>query len=117
MTSRNLKKGNWKRNKYFRNKLTWVFGVFISLILVLPMVFGDMGFFPYAKMQRTKQLLETELEQLKSENQELEQKVHSLRSDSETIERIARQRLGLVRPGEVVFTFPGSGDITGSPGP
>ncbi len=117
MTNRNLKKKNHTRNKLFRKKLTWVFGGFIGMVLVLPMIFGDMGFIPYVKMQRTQQHLEIELEELKAENQKLEEKVNSLRSDSETIERIARQRLGLVRPGEIVFAFPGSGDTPDPVGP
>lgn len=117
MTGRNLTKASLKKNKHFRKKVTWVFGGFVAVILVLPMIFGDMGFIPYVKMQRTQQNMEAELERLKTENQELEQRVQSLRSDSETIERIARQRLGLVRPGEVVFTFPDSGDLPGTPGP
>lgn len=97
--------------------MVWISGCLIGLVIVLPMIFGDMGFIPYVKMQRTQQQLELDLERLRTENRDLEEKVGRLRSDSETIERIARQRLGLVRPGEVVFTFPAPGEAPGTPEP
>jgi cell division protein FtsB len=36
----------------------------------------------------------------------LNRQVAALNSDPHTIERLARERLGMVRPGETVFLFP-----------
>ena len=58
-----------------------------------------------ARMQR----LNAELE---AENARLTLRIEALRHDDETIERVAREELGLVRPGEVVFRFvPAGGPV------
>jgi len=58
-------------------------------------------------------LLRAELEDLRGSNEELAQEiaqlkteVDSLRSDTNYVERIARDELGMVRPEEFVFQFP-----------
>jgi cell division protein FtsB len=43
---------------------------------------------------------------LTAENNQLRKEVDNLRSDEATIERIAREELGLVKPGEVVLRAP-----------
>ncbi len=43
--------------------------------------------------------------ELQAENARLALRIEALRHDDETIERVAREELGLVRPGEVVFRF------------
>ena len=48
--------------------------------------------------------LERELELLQEENQRMQQKLESGFSDEE-IQQLARQRLGLVLPGEKIFYF------------
>ncbi len=58
-------------------------------------------------------LLHSELQGLRESNEELIQEiaalktaVDSLRSDTNYVERIARDELGMVRPEEFVFQFP-----------
>ncbi len=58
-------------------------------------------------------LLRAELENLRGSNEELVQEIarlkteiDSLRSDTNYVERIARDELGMVRPEEFVFQFP-----------
>ncbi|MDH3200310.1 MAG: septum formation initiator family protein [Myxococcales bacterium] len=58
-------------------------------------------------------LLRTELADLRQSNEELVQEIahlkteiDSLRSDTNYVERIARDELGMVRPEEFVFQFP-----------
>lgn len=101
----------------FRKNLIWISGGFILFVLVFPMVFGEMGFLQYVKMQKTQRAMVTDIERLKLENNNLEKKISRLQSDPDTIERVARGRLGLVRPGEVVFQLQGSGRNSGPPGP
>lgn len=113
----NLKKKGSKANSTFRRNLVLVFGGFILFVLVFPMVFGEMGFLQYVEMQKNRQNMEFEIERLKLENEKLEEKISGLRSDPETIERVARERLGLVRPGEVVFQLKGSGEKPRDSGP
>ncbi len=112
-----MKKKGREQNSKFRRSLVWVSGGFILFVLVFPMVFGEMGFLQFVKMQKNQQNLMIDIERLKMENNDLETRISRLRSDPETIERVARERLGLVRPGEVVFQLQGSGKHSGYPGP
>lgn len=49
--------------------------------------------------------LETELERERALNRELMQSIEALRNDPKTVERLAREKLGLARPGETVVRF------------
>ena len=57
----------------------------------------------YALVARSAEL-DTQLAELQRQNTELEEKQAHSRDDA-TIESIARERLGLVMPGEIVFYF------------
>jgi len=48
----------------------------------------------------------TDLEQLNKENLQLEQEVRELKTDPRKIEKIARDELGLAKPGEVIIKIP-----------
>ena len=47
--------------------------------------------------------LAREIDELRGENARLTAEIAALRSDPAAIERIAREELGLARPGETVF--------------
>jgi cell division protein FtsB len=70
-------------------------------------------------MRRAYEEIQQDIQNLSKENEKIETRIRALRSDPETIERIARERLGLVRPGEVIYQFePGDGDASdASPAP
>lgn len=53
---------------------------------------------------RLSEELDARLAELQDENDELNEKLAHSRDDA-SIERIARERLGLVMPGEIVFYF------------
>src|SRR5262245_27702993 len=77
-----------------------VFGLFLHDI------FGTHGFLA---MRRTKQEIERvqgEIVRLNKENIALSQEVKALMSDPHKIESIARDELGLARPGEVIIKIP-----------
>lgn len=77
-----------------------VFGLFLHDI------FGTHG---YLAMRRTKQDIERvqgEIARLNKENAELSQEVKALKTDPHKIESIARDELGLARPGEVIIKIP-----------
>jgi cell division protein FtsL len=77
-----------------------VFGLFLHDI------FGTHG---YLAMRRTKQDIERvegEIARLNKENAELSQEVKALKTDPRKIESIARDELGLAKPGEVIIKIP-----------
>jgi cell division protein FtsL len=76
--------------------------------LLLHDIFGTHG---YSAMRRTKQEIERvqgEIVRLNKENTELSQEVKALKSDPHKIESIARDELGLAKPGEVIIKIPKS---------
>jgi len=76
-----------------------IFGAGIGLVSLL----GDQGWVAYRRLQQEESGLRAELRHLERESVELAQKVQALKSDPQYIEMLARQRLGLVKPGETVI--------------
>jgi hypothetical protein len=80
------------------------------------------GIFPFRQMlaqQRQVANTEAKLEAVAEENLQLERQIASLQTDS-GVERLAREQLGLVRPGETgyqVEPIEGSGSIAPPPVP
>jgi cell division protein FtsB len=50
--------------------------------------------------------LEGEVKQLRLETERLMEEIRALKTDPEVIERIAREELHMVRPDEMVLSFP-----------
>lgn len=76
--------------------------------LVVHDVFGTHG---YLALRRTKQEIEKvqkDIARLNKENAELAEEVQELRTDPNKIEQIARDGLGLAKPGEVIIKIPQS---------
>ena len=79
-----------------------------SLFLLAMMAFtvwGDRGLLTMWRTQRELERLVREIEIVEQKNTTLAREVQRLRSDLKYIEKIAREELGLVRPGEIVFEF------------
>jgi len=88
----------------------WVTLVLIasSLFLLAMMAFtvwGDRGLLAMWDTQHDLERLAREIEIVEQKNATLVREVQRLRSDLVYIEKIAREELGLVRPGEIVFEF------------
>ena len=76
-----------------------VLGMLWSLIM------GEMGAVKYFRMRARENGLRTEIVRLKEDNLRLMQEVHDLKHDPAYIERLVRDRIGLARPGEVVYYY------------
>ena len=50
--------------------------------------------------------MNADLDRLNKENTQLEKDAKDLRSDPQTIRKIAREELGLAQPGEVIIKLP-----------
>lgn len=81
--------------------------VMVSLVLSLALVnalFGKKGYFELRRMEERNRELNQHLEQLRQDNKEIMNEIKSLKKDPKVIEKIAREELGLVKPGEVKIT-------------
>ena len=68
-------------------------------------IFGEMGLVKYYRMKQQYDSLQEETGRLKEENVRLLRDVRALKSDPSLIEQIARDKLGLARPGEIVYYY------------
>ena len=77
--------------------------IFATCTVLLDALVGDRGVAQTIKARENLQRMSAGLEQLRRENAELRERVDDLRTDSATIEAVAREQLGLIRRGEVLI--------------
>ena len=77
--------------------------VFITLVLVIDALVGEKGLLETMRASRQHQELTASIERLRLENNRLREEARRLRDDPSAIESVARQELGLIRPGELLF--------------
>ena len=82
-----------------------VFGLLTIAILVLA-VFDEKGSLQVHAQARKLSAIESEIRKLDGENQQLTTEIQALRKDPTAIEKLAREELKLVKPGEVVLVIP-----------
>jgi cell division protein FtsB len=80
-------------------------GLFLSYLLFF-LVFGRMGLIAHLRLSEEAARIDAEVARAQDEIALLADEVDALNHDPHTIERLARERLGMVRPGETVFLFP-----------
>jgi cell division protein FtsL len=78
----------------------------LLLLLVVHDIFGAHGYPVMRRTQNEIKKVNAGLEKLNQENLQLQQEVRELKTDPRTIERIARDELGLARPGEIIIKIP-----------
>ena len=79
--------------------------VVLLLALVVASVVGNRGLVRVYHMHQTRASLVREITELRASNAALAEEVRVLRTDPGRIEAIAREELGLVKPGEIVYEF------------
>jgi cell division protein FtsB len=89
----------------------WMPYLLLTLILLLSVytMVGERGVFHLWRLRGEKTRLDEQNFSLQKENEALRQRISRLRYDDFYLEKIAREELNLVRPGEVIYRFPSSG--------
>jgi cell division protein FtsB len=82
-----------------------VFGLLTIAVLVLAVI-NDKGVLQVQAQSKKLADLENEINGLDAENRQLTRDIQALRTDPTTIERLAREELKLVKPGEIVLVSP-----------
>jgi cell division protein FtsL len=88
-------------NQYGRHLLV----IFVVVLLVHD-VFGPHGYLVMRRKQQEIQKVNAALEKLNKENGALGQDIKDLKTDPQTIRKIAREELGLAQPGEIIIKLP-----------
>ena len=76
---------------------------FATVVLMVDALVGEKGLVARLRARAEYQKQYAALETLKRENVELREKATSLRDDPSAIEAVAREELGLIREGEMLF--------------
>lgn len=79
-----------------------------SAVLLLLVILGSGSAMRVVEMKRTVEGLQQEIQALEAVNDQLSRTIDWLRDDPQAVEQIAREELGLVKPGERVLRFPRS---------
>ncbi|MBI1949806.1 MAG: septum formation initiator family protein [Acidobacteria bacterium] len=98
-----------------RRKALVVLFWFIALSLLFNSLFGDMGLIQGYRQRRLLARLQGEVLTLRMANDRLAGDIDDLKHDPYRIEQIAREELGLGRPGEILFLFEDTGPRPGAP--
>jgi cell division protein FtsB len=80
-------------------------GLIAAGLLAWGILGGSQGLLALVLSQREKANLREEIEALEQENRRLQQQVALLESRPEAYEKTARERLLLMRPGEIIYRF------------
>jgi cell division protein FtsB len=82
-----------------------VFGL-LTVAMFLLAIFNDKGALQVHAQATKLTAIEADIEKLDAENKQLTGDIQRLRSDPNAIEKLAREELKLVKPGEVVLVTP-----------
>lgn len=89
-----------------RRRIATAAVVLITVSLFLHVMFGANGMVVYRQKKTEYQQLKKEIDDLQKENDGATGRINSLQTDSEALEKEAREQLHYARPGEVIYVSP-----------
>jgi cell division protein FtsL len=89
----------------------------LVVALLMHDIFGKHGFLAMRRTKHEMEQVQTNLDRLNQENQKLADQIKELKSDPQKIEAIARDELGLAKPGEIIIKIPPGQQPEQSPSP
>jgi cell division protein FtsB len=90
-----------------RRKLATVAVLVIAALVAYHAVFGANGMVVYEQKKNELKTVNSDVEKLQKENEQLSNQITKLKSDPKAIEKEAREQLRYARPGEVIYLLPG----------
>ncbi|HEY6944529.1 MAG TPA: septum formation initiator family protein [Candidatus Acidoferrum sp.] len=103
-----------KASEWFRHYGGALLGLLL-FVLVVHDIFGTHGYLAMRRTQQEIKKVNADINRLNKENVQLEEDVKDLKSDPRKIEKIARDELGLAKPGEVIIKIPQSQQLPQDP--
>jgi cell division protein FtsB len=77
----------------------------LAFVLLVLSVFGEQGIFRIRQLGRDRVLLEQKVRSIESDSAALARQLRVMKEGRAPYELAAREKLGLVKPGEVVYDF------------
>ena len=75
----------------------------ITAVFIIILVLNDFGFITYLKLKNKHKALDKELQRLLVQQNDLRSEINKLQTDQDYIEKIAREKFMMVKPGERVY--------------
>jgi cell division protein FtsB len=76
-----------------------------AAVLLVLSVFGDQGVFKIRRLDRDRAVLEQKVREIENDNATLRRQLRDMKEGRASYELAAREKLGLVKPGEIVYDF------------
>ena len=86
-----------------RGRYVQYFVLLAGTILIIDAFVGDKGLLAMLQAREQYEVLEQSLQAVRAENAKLREDARRLREDPTAVEELARQELGLIKPGEKLF--------------
>ncbi len=87
-------------------RLRWILAaVFVTGAAYYALFGGDYGYFEVRRLEKERAAEQSRLQELRQELKQLRSRTDSLQHDSATLERLAREKYGLIRKGERLYRF------------
>ena len=86
-----------------KRRLRWIWGLLALCLVCYIFVGGDYGLYRIIHQAREKKALQKEMDAIKTQNAQLKVEIALLETDMEYIEKIARERYGMVKKGERLY--------------
>jgi cell division protein FtsB len=81
----------------------WIVGVFLLVFVTIFMIFTDFGLFRRYKLEFEKNMIEKDIQKQRHISDSLLQVIYKMQSDTFEIERVAREKYGLVKQTEQIY--------------
>jgi len=103
MRRRAQRESPWR--PWLRRAGIYAAGALLVLVL-MHTLFGPYGYLSMRRSQQEIEQLRQEIDRLDRENVQLSGEIRALQTDPSAIEKVAREDMGLARPGEMIFRLP-----------
>lgn len=105
---RRFSRKNIKRSKpgsisIFQKQFFQGLVVLICLSLIIVFVFGDHGLLKLYRIKSERKLVQSKIANLRAERKTLKNEKNKIENDLHYIEKIAREKYKMVKPGEKIF--------------
>lgn len=86
--------------------VVWTVTILVFVALSGALVFSSRGLLHLWDLNVEEGVVRDRITELLRQNDHLQTRLHRLRTDDRYLEYLVRERLGFVRPGEIVYRFP-----------
>ncbi|MGB9663768.1 MAG: FtsB family cell division protein [Ignavibacteria bacterium] len=89
--------------KWNFKKSSLILAIIVGALFLLVLTFSDQGFYRHYVYKKNLDELQSRVDSLKKVNDSLSIEINLLKSNLEKIEKVAREKYGMIKPGEKIY--------------